>query len=154
MSLNKYISKQIILAQVASDAAKGIYELRPAVRETIPSYRIYERKGYSGKDACIKRVLTAIQNKKHSGFYYHVRADHVHGGHKYCYLVYFNFKIEGSRFQISFHSFTDLRRYVSANKTQTRWQKKNDSRTSCLILNEVALKGNSLAQVKKKRGLL
>lgn len=45
-----------------------------------------------------------------------------------CFIVYFDFKINGKREQISFHSFDErLRKYVSKSK-KTTWSKDRTSR--------------------------
>lgn len=151
--LNRYVAKQIILAQVASDAGKGIYLLGQELKQTIPIYKVYEKKGYYAKDTCIKKALKTIQSKKNSGFFYHVKVAYPCNHNRHCFLIYFNFQIENMRFQVSFHSFSNMWRYVN-QKCNTRWQKKINSRTACFILNDVVLQGKDLKTVIKKRGLI
>lgn len=130
MELDKYIAKQIILAQVASDGGKGIRELQ----SLFPIASVYCKKAYYVKDVCIKNAIKAIQKKPNTGFRYHVTVDYaVCGGYKHVFVVYFNFKLDGENRQISFHTFANLWKYVN-RKCPTRWKKKYNSRETALDL--------------------
>lgn len=128
--IDKQIAKNIILAQIASDGGKGFETKTPLFLSSA-----YTKKGYRAKDNRIMRAIEGINCNKNSGFYYNVKLSHYSNYMKsYCYIIYFNFKINGVKKQISFHSFScELSKY-SSNKTVTRWIKKNDSRDCCLDL--------------------
>lgn len=123
--LDKRVAKAIINAQLCSDAGKGIYE----IENTSMQYKMC-KKGYKGKDTQIFKAIDIINRKKDTGFYYSVKED-TQGKSKY--IVYFNFKINGKRKQISFHSFDNrLSKFISS-KCQTRWDK-NNSRQAAIEL--------------------
>lgn len=124
--IDKVISKYIILAQVASDGGKGINTLN----NLFPTSRLVSYKGYDVKNVYIKKAIHMIQKSKDSIFRFYVKEDWKIAN----YIVYFNFKLDGKRFQVSFHSFKDWSRYKRKDY-QTRWNKR-DSREACLRLYE------------------
>ena len=63
MSLNKKVARNIIKAQVASDNAKGIYEL---------SYEGKLENNYCGKDRYILIAIDTIIRKRNTGFSFYV----------------------------------------------------------------------------------
>ena len=123
----KRILKYIAEAQLHSDAGKGIYDLE--------EYMQKEGIGYAYKDKCIIRAIHLINTKKNSGVYYNVKRDSSHIAY---FIVYFNYKIDGKRRQISFHSFDmNLEKFISKS-CSTRWDKKN-SRANAKEIAEVML---------------
>lgn len=126
MNNNKYIAKQIILAQIASDGAKGRYW---------PSHYILQRyssKGYNIKERCIFNAINGINRSKDSNFYYFVNKVDEYGG---CFIVYFNTKIKGRRYQVSFHCFDNNFSKFANNNCSTRWDKENSRITTHVINN-------------------
>lgn len=122
--IDKIISKYVVLAQTASDGGKGIKTLN----NLFPTSRLVNYKGYDIKDVYIKKAINMIQKSKDSIFRFYVKEDWKIAN----YIIYFNFKLDGERFQVSFHSFKDWSKYKREDY-QTRWNKK-DSREACLRL--------------------
>lgn len=122
--IDKIIAKYIILAQTCSDGGRGISTLK----NLFPTSRLAYYKGYDAKDIYIKKAIQMIQKSKNSIFRFYVKEDGIIAN----YIVYFNFKLDGERFQVSFHSFKDWSKYERKDY-QTHWDKK-DSRVSCLRL--------------------
>jgi len=130
--LNKAIAKNIILAQIASDGGKDI-----RTESNLKLSNLYSKKGYKAKDSRILKAIELINNNKNTGFYYHVKFDYYSRNlDSNCYIVYFNYKINKQRQQISFHCFSDrIGRYRNKN-TSTKWVKRLDSRECALRLAE------------------
>lgn len=84
--------------------------------------------GYPGKDAAILAAIQIINNHKPMGVNYYVKnnGDNV--------IVYFNFKIDGKRYQVSFHSFFNELFKLIGKGSPCRWEKKISSRRTCQIL--------------------
>ncbi len=125
--LDTYIAKCIIGAQVGSDAGKGIYQISEADPWAADN-------GYDAKDYYIRKAIKAVIRNKESGVYFYVTPDYEGVAE---YIVYFNYKIDGVRKQISFHSFDKrLERYVTSKskKCKTSWTYKRDSRDNCVEL--------------------
>jgi hypothetical protein len=140
--LDKYISKQIILAQIASDGGKHINTTLSRISSLIPLGELYSKKGYIAKDACILNAIKAIQKKPNSGFFYHIKIDRTLRGDRHCFIVYFNFKINNERHQVSFHCFSNLWRFIN-KKCVTRWKKKYSSIESVIYLAYYTFKDNN-----------
>lgn len=123
--LNKQIALNIVKAQIASDYAKGIYELNTKYAVT---------KNYRGKDEYIIYAIKKIISKKNTGFSFYVTRDEGISS----YLVYFNFTYEGKNYQISFHSYnTELKAYIKNNHQHfVKWDKAS-SRNNCKMLIDV-----------------
>ena len=96
--INKKISELICNAQIASDAGKGIYELK--FNNTKQSFS--ERGKYKVKDIYISKALYFIRKNKTS-FNYYIEEKPDQNGYP-SYITYFETKIESERIQISFHS--------------------------------------------------
>jgi len=126
----KDVFKCICNAQIASDGGKGIDILRfyaPTVWQ----------KGYKAKDREILRAISLIN--KGNGYsvkysvsrdYYSTRLD------RRCYIVYFTYKVNGERKQISFHTFMDLSDYTASSTHIVRWDKGNSRQNVIELLNE------------------
>lgn len=125
--LDRNVVKFIVLAQVGSDAGKGIYELNACPLATESEQKAAERGKYAIKDRWIYQALERVAGKRNTEFHFYVT-----DGEITPYLVYFDFKVEGKRFQISFHSFDSRLQkfYESSRKSRTRWDEKS-SRESC-----------------------
>ena len=124
--VEKAIAKSIILAQVASDGGKNISEIRDILGND--SYYVYGQ-GYNAKDRYIFSAIELICRNRDTSFHFSVMS----GKGVSPYLVYFTFKIDGKRHQVSFHSYNNnLGRYKSKNH-MTRWDEK-DSRETCVKL--------------------
>ena len=136
MSLEvKRIARILYLAQSASDGGKGIYKLPndSGVSHYQDSYRICYKKAYAAKDSLIIRAIDLINRSHDKTVRFSVRESTDQNGQK-CYLVYFDFKVEGKREQVSFHSFNDeLRKFVSNSKKST-WSKDRSSRDTVLLV--------------------
>ncbi len=130
--LNEAIARHIILAQVASDGGKGIDTLWNAIRAYMPGTRKARFRGYDDKDQHITKALDLISAAHgRSGFSYFISKD---PGLYDMTLVYFNFKLYGMRYQISFHTYLNLDRYSKKNSAhQTKWDEK-DSREAARFL--------------------
>lgn len=131
--LDKYIAKHIILAQIASDGGKGQNDVLERVVPLLPISEIYYKKGYRAKDHCIIEAIKAIQKNPNTGFYYHVKVDRTLYSGAHCFIIYFNFKIGKETYQVSFHTFSNLWRFVN-KKCVTRWKKKHSSKESAIRL--------------------
>ena len=129
--MNRRIAKLIVNAQVASDGGKGIKDIRYICESAYKA-------GYRRKDSCIWEACNLIASKKNSGFSYYVT-----DGQITPYLVYFNFKIDGVRKQISFHSYDyRLERFHCTDRVHgTRWDR-GDSRRTAVELYEL-MKGGT-----------
>lgn len=123
---DKIIAKYIILAQTASDGGKGMKSLN----RLFPTSNLACYKGYQAKDGYIKKAIMGILKSKNSIFRFYCKQDKWVAN----YIVYFNFKLEGERYQVSFHSFKDWSHFENSN-CGTRWDKR-DSREACLRLFE------------------
>lgn len=119
-TLNRKVAINIIKAQIASDAAKGIYEL---------SYDGEIHDNYNGKDKYIIRAIKTILKKKNTGFSFYVTDGDIFGS----ILVYFNFSLNGKFMQISFHSFNAklFKYYLAKNSThEVVWDQKSSRKTA------------------------
>lgn len=134
--LNLAICKYLVLAQISSDAGKGIYD----IADIIPIGNVYAKKEYRAKDALILKAIKLISSSNKTGFHFSVK--HCYEYSSNAFLVYFNFKLNGKRMQISFHSFSNrLERWISKQSQSTRWDKKS-SRNSAIALAEYLNENN------------
>lgn len=125
--VNKFIALAIVSAQIASDAGKRIHILD--IKNKYAQYT-----GYDSKVHFQIRALEMIRTSKKTKFNYYVVRSADQNGYD-SILVYFDFKIDGKRRQVSFHNPTScsgkLRKYIGSGRV-TRWNKdKNSSRDSC-----------------------
>lgn len=137
--LNKQIAKYIILAQIASDGGKDIYE-----RELIGKWHRYwddatvnekvADSGYEYKSEYIRKAILRINalGPAKCGFNYWATTN----GH--THIVYFSFKLDGERYQISFHDFSPFVKQVATkNKAvehKMHWETKLPSRETAILL--------------------
>lgn len=132
MDLSKDIARYICLAQIASDAGKNTFKL------SIEGAKEAKKYGYHVKDSYI---LTAIKNinKLHSKEwgYFVLKAPDQNGTSSK--IIYFLYRENGMRLQISFHSFSGGEIKKMAEKTTgmtQRWDHKS-SRKNCQILKRI-----------------
>jgi hypothetical protein len=121
------IARTIIYAQVASDGGKHISDIARINRHTYPIWK----SGYDSKDGLLMKAIVLIGKSKESNFRYFVSKGDIHNSS----IVYFNFRIGGRRYQVSFHTFSNkVRRYtVKRGRYATRWDEKS-SRDACKVL--------------------
>lgn len=131
--MDKYIAKQIILAQIASDGGKERDDVLIRVSSLLPIGKVYFKKAYDAKDHCIIKAIKAIQKNPNSGFRYHVKVDRTLWSGSHVFIVYFDFNINEEHYQISFHTFSNMWRFVS-KQCVTRWKKKHSSKESAIKL--------------------
>lgn len=123
--IQKTIARNIILAQVASDGGKYIED----IMDIIPGAKYTWYQGYSLKDIHIEKAMKMIAaNSGKTGYYYTVTRDKNINS----YLIYFSFKLEGKRYQVSFHSFNNWQKYLS--KTQPTYWDHKSSRQAVISL--------------------
>lgn len=125
--VDRRIAKAIYHAQAASDGGKGISELQKWYAGSLRGA------GYPAKDTQILLAIDLI-NKSHSKtFRYSVKRGRDQNGCS-SFIVYFDFKIDGKREQVSFHSFNKkLWNYVKRSRAST-WSKDRSSRDSVELL--------------------
>ena len=131
--MDKYIAKQIILAQIASDGGKNQKDVLERVLPLLSISKLYYKKGYYAKYHCIIEAIKAIQKNPNTGFHYHVKVDRTLYSGAHVFIVYFNFKIGIDSYQVSFHCFSNMWRYVN-KQCITRWKKKHSSKESVIKL--------------------
>ena len=94
--LKREIARMIVLAQCASDGGKGN---EPKFWTRYSSKTWY--RGYDAKDELIMRAIRMIQCSKSSAFRFRVTQRTFSEA-----LVYFEVRIDGMVYQVSFHSFS------------------------------------------------
>lgn len=129
--LCKKIAKHIILAQCASDGGKGISLIKDMLGdESLYSYEC----GYGDKDHQIFSAMSLIARYHCKEFRYSVtRTDTCYARGSWCFLVYFTFKLNGKRYQVSFHSFNSGLYHYYKHSQNVYWDEKS-SRRSCVLL--------------------
>ena len=122
MNINSRIATLILRSQNASDGGKHIDTLvtnRRSYRDNIA--------GYCVKDKYIIETICLISGHN-TDFKYSVQKDH--DGVAY-YLVYFEVRINGEKFQVSFHSYNhELLRFINRG-FRMKWDH-GDSRWSAM----------------------
>ena len=127
--LHEAVASYIVSAQLASDGGKGVKYLKGTCdMYLVPKFQNRYSDGYRNKDKYIRKAIDMINRAHgHSGFSFYV----TKGDEKAPILVYFNYRIDGERRQISFHSFDgSLEKYLNSKATckhRTTWDK-GDSR--------------------------
>lgn len=141
MELDLRVCKYLVLAQIASDGGKHLWFGKDDLSNSLSIGPVYRLKGYSVKDSeIIKAINTITRSKKSTGFHFYVKE--VDGFRSRAFLVYFNFKLDGKRYQISFHSFNLKLEKFANDKFSTRWDKKS-SRESAKVLADYLNMANS-----------
>ncbi len=126
--MDKAIAETIIMAQVASDAGKGIDDLALKLTDNARN-RNAQSHGYNVKDLYILKALNRINATKSPDVRYFVTRDE----HINSYLVYFDIKLNGHRLQVSFHSFSKKLKAYLGSKEPSHWDHKS-SRNSCVYM--------------------
>lgn len=133
----KNIIKNIILAQVASDAGKYVYTIKnytPPI--LLKEVKAAEHFGYNRKEIYIQNAIKIINKTPRCGInYWCIKAPDQNGYDSI--ITYFDIKANGKRFQISFHSPYNRTLLSDMNKKgrKTRWEKReNGSRNACIEL--------------------
>ena len=132
--MNKKAALNIVLAQVASDAGKGITALYDALPEKLwkEADKAYQS-AYAAKDELLERacLIVARHNDKDIRFFVTEDKQGITN-----FIIYFDIKIDGKRWQASFHSFGKKRWSKWAKSTvasRGNWDHKS-SRATCLKL--------------------
>ena len=118
-NIDKKIAEAIVYAQIASDAGKGKLILEG---RNIFKYNYTVDKGYNAKDGYIFSALNLIRNTKNCSYKYYVTAQPDQNGNP-SFIIYFNFKVNGKREQVSFHSFNKkMWKELVGSGTICHWQ--------------------------------
>ena len=126
--MDSLIAREIILAQVSSDGGKGIGEIERIFSDSLP----VNREGYKNKERHILRAISLISKSKESKFRFFVTKDGK------CPLVYFDYKGDSTRLQVSFHCpySTDVEKWMTKRDRKsysTKWDRLS-SREACKAL--------------------
>lgn len=119
----KQIVRCLVNAQVASNGGKGIYDIAVS-----PFEKDIARGGYIYKDDFISRAISLINSTRNCGIYYYVAPCPELSDWNDCFIVYFNIRVNGKRYQCSFHSFNSRLENLVGGPTTTRWSRKDSSR--------------------------
>ena len=133
-------ARSIVLAQLASDCGKCIYELGNDIltadnKLAVDKCRKFE---YGIKEFHILRAIDKINCSKRGSFNYWVERTPDQNGYD-SILVYFDIKMCGKRYQVSFHTpynraSSKLKSFIGKGR-KTRWAKnKLSSRETCKVL--------------------
>ena len=131
------IALAICRAQIASNGGKSSRILSKKAPEGCPqrNWNIARNDfiaGYDHKDEQIQKAINLILSA-HSDteFNFHVTESGITRS-----LIYFWFRYEGRRYQISFHSYSDMfDKYITdrSEKYGTRWDEKSSQKTAELL---------------------
>ena len=113
--MTKDIAKWLIIAQASSDIAKNIRYLY----DRIPTYiRQNAKWGYLSKDIAIYKLLQSLAENPRKDVRFYIREDKEKDAD---YIVYFDFMIDDSKAQMSFHSCDKrLKKFVAgSNRFET-----------------------------------
>lgn len=143
--MNRNAAKNIILAQVASDGGKDISTLVDELMETsVAYYKPLKEEvlsawnaGYQVKDVLIENACKIVARHRDPDIRFFVTKDRQ-GIAKF--IVYFDVKINGKRWQVSFHSFSKrwAKWETSTIPSRGNWDHKS-SRDACLALAQYIL---------------
>ena len=125
----KDVFKNVILlvasAQRHSDEGKVCYRSQQEVLNFKKTSCCY---GYDGKDAAIIAAISIINKHPLMGVSYYVKNNGSN------VIVYFNFKVDGKRLQVSFHTFSSELRKLVGKGSPCRWKEGIGSRETCHLL--------------------
>lgn len=132
----KRIARLVILAQDASDAGKGIDSL-----EISTSRRYTQSHGYAAKNTYILEAIRAITSTRPCGWNFYVEANQPDQNGCASVITYFQYRLDGVRYDISFHTPADqakgLRPYFGKGR-KTHWNRKiGGSRNDCQSLADI-----------------
>lgn len=110
---------RLAIAQIASDAGKGIYrhELIGLVDPADAEKAL--RAKYGLKDAVLVAQVGYLTRHHVAGVDYHINSDDVRDGN--ATIVYFNLRYKGRRYQVSFHSPYNKGFRKIADRSRTSW---------------------------------
>ena len=129
MDKNKAVAKAILMAQIASDAGKGLNILNHINGDFDEHIK---ELGYRAKDGFIKKAINIIRSGG-TDFNYYVDSGLDQNGNA-SKIIYFDFKVNGRRQQISFHSFSGWKGYIGSGR-KTHWNHDlGGSRMACQLL--------------------
>lgn len=129
MSKDMLVAKAILDAQIASDGGKGI-------TKTKHMNKYVWLKGYSLKDVNILKAINLIVSQKNSRFRFKV----VECEQFSSLLVYFETKISGKKYQVSFHSygFDMFKKYLKHNEAiHLSWDEKSSQKSAIFIAKNI-----------------
>lgn len=130
-SVEARIALCIIRAQKSSDTGKGIDRISLSKKNSRPC-----RMGYGFKEADILEAIRLIRRNKTRFNYWVEFAPDQNGVNSI--VVYFDFKLDDKRYQVSFHNHNcgnELESYVNTGR-KTYWHKTFSSFYSCTKLQE------------------
>ena len=116
------IARLICLAEAASDSGKGfsVLNFRRTSSDNANEY------AYTAKPKYIRKAINLINSNPRLGWNYWVEQAPDQNGYD-SVIVYFDYKVNGKRIQVSFHTplgiAGDLIRYIGKGR-KTRWNKK------------------------------
>lgn len=126
---DRRIALELVKAQIASDAGKGISRLDAKYM------RRYRYLGYNYKVTAIKRAIDLIRTSRDTIFRYYV-VEALDQNECSSIVAYFKFKYKEVWHQISFHTPMNLGKplhnYVGSGM-RMRWDKKSSYNTAILL---------------------
>lgn len=126
---DRRIARELVKAQIASDAGKGIFRLDAKYM------RRYKYLGYDYKVTAIKRAIDLIRASRDTIFRYYV-VEALDQNEYSSIVAYFKFKYKEVWYQISFHTPMNLGEplynYVGSGM-RMRWDKKSSHDTAILL---------------------
>ena len=140
MDLDKRIARALVAAQLCSDGGKRDRRLlTKIIRFTSDDifWKTQWNKGYSRKTFWLNRAIQMIDCSKEQDYHYWIENSPDQNGYD-SVIVYFDFKIDGKRHQISFHTpKNQVKGLLEKNKSgrKTRWDKEiGGSREAAYLL--------------------
>lgn len=131
--MNKQAIRRIVLAQVASDGGKGIVDLIDVMPSNfMPSAQKAWNAGYAVKDNLLEQAVQITACHHDADIHFFVARDEE-GVAKF--IIYFDIRINGKRWQVSFHSFDErwTKWTKSTMSSRGHWDHKK-SRETCQML--------------------
>lgn len=141
MNVNAKIASLILRAQNASDGGKNINVLSSVRR----GYRD-NAAGYGQKDVLIMNALTTICSTK-SSFKFSVQKDSERVAY---FLVYFETRIDGRKYQVSFHSYDERLRRFTKNSHRMKWDRGNSRESAANIYRHYVPNGTYLMEEEEE----
>lgn len=125
----KSIIKNIVFAQYCSDAAKGIFTKDSKYLDDLISNRYAF---YAAKDTAIHNAIKLINNYKGKEVRYFIKKGLDQNDYP-CVIIYFNICLDGTFYQVSFHS-PNIEEYKAGGKPTLWTGIKGQSRRNCHLL--------------------
>ena len=133
-AIKRKIAKSIVLAQIASDAAKSIFPndfYGPLVSKKEMEYAAHN--GYAAKEKLIQKACNLISGYRKSGFKFYCTKSVITKS-----LFYFTFFVKGKEYQVSFHSLNENAKWKSHNKEFVTMWDESSSRNACRVLSNMS----------------